>query len=168
MKNNFSRYKIKIVDSTYRCVSVNCHPITHFIAPDTKPGIQKLYVVKGVKDIFYVGITSQAMSSRFRIGFIDDGHYGYHGYKWKDKIKQAEVLVWTFPEKDTKYSEAIEGELVYFIREKTGKWPKHQMEIHFHSDVTMNQKRAAENILKNIMKKQKPDINKVMAVEGKK
>jgi len=28
--------------------------------------------------------------------------------------------------------EAIEAELVYFIREKTGNWPKYQMEIHFH------------------------------------
>lgn len=158
MINNFNRYKIKIVDSTCRCVSVNGHTITHFIAPDTKPGIQKLYVVKDGKNIFYVGITSQAMSSRFRIGFVDDGHYGYHGYKWKNKIKQAEVLVWTFTEKDSKYLEAIEGELVYFIRERTGKWPEFQMEIHFHSDVTMKQRRTAANILKNIMKKQKSDI----------
>jgi len=136
---------------------VNGQPTAHFISPDTKPGLQKIYVVKDGKDICYVGITSQSISSRLRTGFVDDGHYGYHGYMWKDKLKRAELLVWTFPEKDSKYSEAIEAELVYFTREQTGKWPKYQMEIHFHSDITMNQTRTAEKIFKIIMNKQKSD-----------
>lgn len=88
-------------------MEVNGEQITHFIAPDTKSGIQKLYVIKDGKDICYAGITSQSMSSRLRMGFIDDGHYGYHGYKWKDKLKQAELLVWTFPNKDPEYLEAV-------------------------------------------------------------
>ena len=147
--NKFNRYKIQIADSSCRCIEVNGQQITHFVAPDTKSGIQKLYVVRDSKDICYVGITSQPMSSRLRTGFIDDGHYGYHGYKWKDKLKQAELLVWTFPDIAKDSIEAIEGELVYLIRNRTGKWPKYQMEIHFHPDVSDKEKRIAE-ILANI------------------
>ena len=82
--------------------------------------------------ICYVGITSQSMSSRLRIGFIDNGHYGYHGYKWKDRLEQAELLIWTFPDLKKECVEAIEAEMVYYIRNRTGNWPKYQMEIHFH------------------------------------
>jgi hypothetical protein len=144
--NKFNRYKIRIVDSVCRCIEVNGQQTTHFIAPDTKSGIQKLYVVKHGKDICYVGITSQPISSRLRTGFISDGHYGYHGYKWKDKLKQAELLVWTFPGIARDCIEAIEAELVYFIREKTGKWPKYQMEIHFHR-ASESEKQVAASIL---------------------
>ena len=52
-------YKIEIIDSLYHCIEVNGQETSHFIAPDTKSGIQKLYVVKDGKDICYVGITSQ-------------------------------------------------------------------------------------------------------------
>ena len=99
MINKFNIYKIQIIGSACRCIEVNGQQTTHFVAPDTESGIQKLYVVKESKDICYVGITSQPMSSRLRIGFIDYGHYGYHGYKWKDKLKQAELLVWAFPDR---------------------------------------------------------------------
>ena len=147
MINKFNRYKIQIIDSACRCIEVNGQQTIHFVAPDTKSGIQKLYVVRDSKDICYVGITSQPMSSRLRIGFIDDGHYGYHGYKWKDKLKQAELLVWAFPD-TAKYSiEAIEGELVYLVRNRTGKWPKYQMEIHFHPDASDKEKRIAETLV---------------------
>ena len=132
MVNKFNRYKIQIVDTTCRCIEINGQQTTRFIAPDTKSGIQKLYVVKDGTDICYVGITSRPISSRLRDGFVDNGHYGYHGYKWKDKLKQAELLIWSFPDKEQGFVEAIEGELVYLIRNQTGKWPKYQMEIHFH------------------------------------
>ena len=147
MINKFNRYKIQIVESSCRCIEVNGQQITHFVAPDTKSGIQKLYVVKDSRDICYVGITSQPMSSRLRIGFIDEGHYGYHGYKWKDKIKQAELLVWTFSHRTKDSVEAIEGELVYLIRNRTGRWPKYQMEIHFHPDASDKEKQIAETLV---------------------
>lgn len=137
-ESNCNRYKISIADSSYHCIEVNDQQTTHFIAPDTKSGIQKLYIIKEGEEIYYVGITSQSMISRLRIGFIDNGHYGYHGYKWKDKLKKAELLVFTFPDiadnddKARDHIEAVEAELVYYIREKTGSWPKYQMEIHFH------------------------------------
>ena len=144
--NKCNRYNIQIVGSACRCLEVNGQQTTHFIAPDTEPGIQKLYVVKEGKYICYVGITSQPMSSRLRIGFIDDGHYGYHGYKWKDKLKQAELLVWDFPGTAKDSIEAIEAELVYYIREKTGSWPKYQMEIHFH-EASEAERQIAKSIL---------------------
>ena len=149
-ETQFNRYKIKIVDSACRCMEVNGHPITHFIAPDTKSGIQKLYVIRDGKAICYVGITSQSISSRLRLGFFDDGHNGYHGYKWKDKLKEAELLVWNFPEDTDRHVEAIEAELVYFIREKTSNWPKYQMEIHFHG-ATEEERKVAKSILAELI-----------------
>lgn len=151
MVREFNRYEVQIADSACRCIEGNGRQIAHFVAPDTKSGIQKLYVVKDGKDICYVGITSQSMSSRLRIGFIDDGHYGYHGYKWKDKLKQAELLVWTFPDLAKDAVEAIEAELVYYIREKTGSWPKYQMEIHFHA-ASADERQTARLILDHCLK----------------
>jgi hypothetical protein len=144
--NKFNRYKIQIVGSACRCVEVNGEQTACFIAPDTESGIQKLYVVMDGRDICYVGITSQPMSSRLRIGFVTSGHYGYHGYKWKDKLGQAELLVWTFPDTAKDSIEAIEAELVYYIREKTGNWPKYQMEIHFH-EASEAERQVAKSIL---------------------
>jgi len=144
--NKFNRYKIRIIDSACRCMEVNGQQTTHFVAPDTEPGIQKIYIVKDSKDICYVGTTSQPMSSRLRTGFIDNGHYGYHGYKWKDKLKRAQLLVWAFPSVSRDSIEAIEAELVYYIRKKTGNWPKYQMEIHFHK-ASESQKQFAKTIL---------------------
>ena len=146
MINKFNRYKIRIIDSACRCMEVNGQQTTHFVAPDTEPGIQKIYIVKDSKDICYVGTTSQPMSSRLRTGFIDNGHYGYHGYKWKDKLKRAQLLVWAFPSVSRDSIEAIEAELVYYIRKKTGNWPKYQMEIHFHK-ASESQKQFAKTIL---------------------
>jgi len=145
--DKFNRYKIQVIDSACRCTEVNCQQTTHFIAPDTEPGIQKLYVVKDGKDICYVGTTSQPMSSRLRIGFVDSGHYGYHGYKWKAKLEQAELLVWAFPKSVKDSVEAIEAELVYYIRKKTGNWPKYQMEIHLHPDASDQEKHIAETLV---------------------
>ena len=146
MINKFNRYKIQIVDSACHCIEVNGQQAIHFVAPDTESGIQKLYVVKDGSEICYVGTTSQPMSSRLRIGFVDNSHYGYHGYKWKDKLKQAELLVWAFPDTAKNSIEAIEAELVYYIREKTGSWPKYQMEIHFH-EASKSEMYVARSIL---------------------
>ncbi|MFO7773905.1 MAG: hypothetical protein R6V59_08265 [Dehalococcoidia bacterium] len=151
MEGEFNRYKIQIVDSVCRCTEVNGQQAAHFIAPDTQSGIQKLYVVKDGEDICYVGITSQPMSSRLRIGFIDDGHYGYHGYKWKDKLRRAELLAWTFPDMARNRVEAIEAELVYYIRKRTGNWPRYQMEIHFH-EASEEERRIARLILDQCLK----------------
>ena len=128
-----NRYRLKLSKSDYQCLAVNGEQMSHFIAPDTKAGIQKLYVLVGGREVLYIGITSQSMSSRLRSGFTADGTNGYHGYKWIGKIEQADLLVWCFPNEEQSIIEAVEGELVYLIRNRTGKWPKYQMEIHFHN-----------------------------------
>lgn len=148
--DNYNSYKLRISKSDYICIEANGEEVNHFIAPDTKAGGKKLYVVKNGRDIYYVGITSQSISSRLRDGFKAEGEHGYHGYKWKDKIKQAELLIWSFPGSTQDHVEAIEAELVYFIREKTGKWPKYQMEIHFHG-ASEKQRQVAESILGNCL-----------------
>ena len=58
----------------------------------------------------------------------------------------AELLVWCFPDATSEQVEAVEAELVYYIREKTGQWPKYQMEIHFHG-ATESEKEIAKSIL---------------------
>ena len=143
---NFNRYKLAVSPSHYQCTEVNGKKLNHFIAPDTNAGIPKLYVVRNGNGILYVGITSQGMSSRLWYGFKASGEKGYYGYKWKDKITEAELLIWRFPGSTQKHIEAIEAELVYFIREKTGQWPKYQMEIHFHG-TSESDRQVAESIL---------------------
>lgn len=101
------------------------------IYPDIADKLPKLYVVKHGKEICYVGITKQDIRKRLRYGFSAQGNHGYYGYKWKD-LATVDLLIWSFPDRTTDHVEAIEAELVYFIREKTGKWPTYQMEIHFH------------------------------------
>jgi predicted GIY-YIG superfamily endonuclease len=141
-----NRYQIRVSKTDYRCISVNGKPTGHFITPDTKPGRQKLYVLKNSKEVYYVGVTSLSMSSRLRSGYRAKGEHGYYGYKWIGKISRAELLVWCFTKSHRARAEAIEGELVYLIRNRTGKWPKYQMEIHFHPDASDREKQIAETL----------------------
>lgn len=142
--NACNRYKLRIFKGGFLPVEANGDKVDHFLPPDTK-AVPKIYVVKHNRDICYVGITSQSISSRLRVGFKAEGEHGYHGYKWKDEIEQADLLIWAF-DKGTNI-ESIEAELVYFIREKTGKWPKYQMEIHFHHGATKRDEQTAKSIL---------------------
>ena len=144
--DNYNRYQMKLSKSDYKCLTVNGETISHFIAPDTKTGTQKLYVLKNDNEIFYVGITSGPMSSRLRSGFRARGEHGYHGYKWIGKITRADLLIWCFSDKKQSFTEAVEAELVYLIRNYTGKWPKYQMEIHFHG-ASKSEMQIAESIL---------------------
>jgi predicted GIY-YIG superfamily endonuclease len=125
---------------------VNGNTTEHFITPDTKAGIQKLYVLKNGKEIYYIGVTSLSISSRLRIGYRAKGEQGYHGYKWIGKISRAELLVWCFNEGNRSHTEAIEGELVYLVRNRIGKWPTYQMEIHFHPDASEKERQIAETL----------------------
>jgi len=145
--SSVNRYEVKVSKTDYKCISVNGKTTDHFIAPDTKAGIQKLYVLKSGNVIYYIGVTSLSMSSRLRIGYRAKGEQGYHGYKWIGKISRAELLVWCFTEDDRSPIEAIEGELVYLVRNRTGKWPTYQMEIHFHPDASDKEKQIAETLV---------------------
>jgi len=144
---SLNRYEIKVSKTDYKCISVNGKSTDHFITPDTEAGKQKLYVLKNSKELYYVGVTSRPMSARLRIGYRAKGEQGYHGYKWIGKIARAELLVWCFTKSRRPHVEAIEGELVYLIRNRTGKWPKYQMEIHFHPDASDKEKQIAKTLV---------------------
>jgi len=143
--NSYNKYRIQIVDSKFRCIEANGEQGQGFLYPDVSDNLPKLYVVKRGKDIYYVGITRQDIRKRLRQGFSAKGEHGYYGYKWKNQ-EIAELLIWSFHDSTQEHVEAIEAELVYFIREKTGKWPKYQMEIHFHG-ASEKQRQIAESIL---------------------
>ncbi|MBT9137995.1 MAG: hypothetical protein DDT31_00539 [Syntrophomonadaceae bacterium] len=113
-------------------IEMSGHKVKSFTPPDTKNKLPKLYVVKSGSEVIYVGVTSQSIQSRLRYGLKAQGKGGYHGYKWKD-LSEVDILIWHFPNESRDYVEAVEAELVYLFRKCTGKWPKHQMEIHFHN-----------------------------------
>lgn len=143
--NNYNKYRIKIADSKVKCIEANGERGKRFLYPDSTNKLPKLYVVKNSNDIYYVGITTQNIRERLRQGFNAKGEHGYYGYKWQNQ-DIVELLVWSFPDSTKDHVEAIEAELVYFIRERTGDWPKYQMEIHFHG-ASESEKQVAKSIL---------------------
>ena len=147
MKNTqtYNKYRIRIADGKFQCIEANGEQRQKFLYPDVLDNLPKLYVVKNNKDIYYVGISTQDIRRRLRQGFSAQGEHGYHGYKWKNQ-GVVELLIWSFPDSTQEHVEAIEAELVYFIRRKTDKWPKYQMEIHFHG-ASDKQRRTASAIL---------------------
>lgn len=98
-----------------------------------KNGVSKIYIVKHENDFLYVGTTVQSLTARFRYGLNADGKKGYHGYKWKHK-ESVDLYVWCFEALDKTQIESIEAELAFLIRDKTGKWPLSQNEIHFNNE----------------------------------
>ena len=142
---NHNKYVIQIAGLKFQCIEANGERGKGFTSPDILDDRPKLYIVKKGKIIYYVGITIQDIRKRLRYGFIATGNHGYYGYKWKS-LDMVELLVWCFPSSTMEQLEAVEAELVYFIREKTGKWPKYQMEIHFHG-ASESEMQVARSIL---------------------
>lgn len=123
---------------------------------------RKLYLVYQGKEILYVGEAHTSIKTRFQRGctsfnyFVKNGSSrgGYKGYKWlnkKDnpfrKIKVLAVVFDTTKDEDRAFVEAVEGELVYLIRNEFGYWPKFQNEIHFSNCD------GAKEIAREILKK---------------
>jgi hypothetical protein len=107
---------------------------------------RKLYIVHYNDEILYVGEANTSIKTRFQRGctsfnfFIknDKTRGGYKGYKWLSNVDNVHrnlfVSVAIFNKKydiNRSFIEAIEGELVYLVRNKLGYWPKFQNEIHF-------------------------------------
>jgi hypothetical protein len=130
--------------------------------------VRLIYLVKNQDDFLYVGEAKSCLKTRLSRGFYSYRHYkrtnkkrgGYGGYKWIDLfdkdnqevsfVNKLDIVAILF---DTSFNEtrhkieAIEGELVYIIKKKTGKWPLYQNEIHFN-----NRYKDAENIAEKIFK----------------
>lgn len=122
--------------------------IKSFEKPVTENKLLKIYIIKNGIDVVYVGITSQSIRNRFRYGLRARGKGGYHGYKFKN-LNKINLIIFCFNKDNIGRIEAIEAEIVYLVRNRTGNWPKHQTEIHFHK-ATKEEKRIAHLIYKTV------------------
>ncbi|MBU1179723.1 hypothetical protein KJ885_02165 [Patescibacteria group bacterium] len=120
-----------------------------FISPATLNKVPKIYLIRYKSKVIYVGITAQSISNRLRYGLNAQGKNGYHGYKWKKIKEPLRLCIYTFKNDTEERVEAIEAEIVYLIRNKTGAWPEYQTEIHFHN-ATESEKKIAERIYNEI------------------
>ena len=117
-----------------------------FSNPSTIRGVAKLYTVTRNKELLYVGIAKQPMSSRVNGGLKAKGKNGYHGYKWKTIRDELQLRVWFVKENGKFISlsdmEAIEAEVAYACRNQSGQWPSFQNEIHFQQTKEKHRKVA--------------------------
>lgn len=120
-----------------------------------KKGNRKIYLVSDGNSIIYIGEANNSIQIRLRRGFTSFNHYvktgkatgGYKGYKWlnpeMNEVNKLTLHVVIFDSSyDSKRTEieAIEGELVYEVRNKTQNWPSCQNEIHFSNVEGANEK----------------------------
>jgi hypothetical protein len=125
---------------------------------------RKIYIVCNDKTILYVGEADTSVKLRLQRGSYAYNYFkkhgkslnGYKGYKWLDDARNEiqslslHVIIFNSSYDDNRAEiEAIEGELVYEIRNQTGSWPECQNEIHFSNVVDANSK--AQQILKEFM-----------------
>ena len=92
----------------------------------------KLYVISHDHKPVYVGSANKGMDDRLRQGFRNR-----YTYAWRHHLAgtNPNVDVWLQEGGDTDnlvFVKAVEAEVVFLIRQKTGQWPKYQTEIHFH------------------------------------
>lgn len=162
MKYKFEEYLLKLNDA------VDDDTCRLALSPSTGLALlkerRKLYVVHIENEIIYVGEAHTSLKKRFQRGCTSYNFFrrnnnvargGYKGYKWLNKqenlSRNLNVSVAIF---DSEYDEkrniieAVEGELVYLIRNKHGYWPKFQNEIHFSN--CEEAKEIAEGILEKI------------------
>ena len=112
-----------------------------------------LYIIKNNHQFLYVGEAKSNLKNRVSRGFVsyrfwkrnEQARNGYKGYKWIELFDQKESIItldelslkcFLFDESrndDREFIEAIEGELVFIIRNQTGQWPLYQNEIHFNN-----------------------------------
>lgn len=121
--------------------------------------VPKIYILRNETEIVYVGFTSQNIGARLSGGMWADGRAGYHGYKWRNE-KELDLYVIVFEDnltdgkKDPKKEiyETIEAELVFTIRQSTGRYPAFQNEIHFHNKYLDDVQETVEEIYNLINK----------------
>lgn len=127
-----------------------------FKSPVTSLKQPKLYILKAKGRVVYIGYTSQSVGSRFYGGLKADGQNGYYGYQWR-RYDKLDLVVFCFPpfskiekerEREEKFAQAVEAELVFLVRESTGKWPECQNEIHFFNN--NKAKKVAASIFNSI------------------
>ncbi len=145
MIDEIEKYKLHLIDKNNFSCSIKLVPN---IGKALLQERRKLYIISNGTEILYVGETNTSIKKRFQRGSVFYNYYkrndeqkargGYKGYKWFNTVenihRELDVLAIVFHDsKDghREFVEAVEGELVYLVRHKTGEWPKFQNEIHF-------------------------------------
>lgn len=140
---DYTRFNLTIENGKLICKDERLNSKDPILAKYNSSELAKLYLIKDSDFYQYVGTTFQPIKKRLNQGMNANGSYGYHGYKWKTK-SEIELFVWTFEGIDKTQIENIEAELVYFIREKYGKWVQSQNEIHFNNEFPFGRVLARE------------------------
>lgn len=143
MKYQFENYQLQIVDNIDSTSNIRIEPNKGQALLKER---RKIYLISRANEILYVGEANSSIKTRFQRSSNSFNYYvrnniargGYKGYKLFDKeknpIRNLSVLAVIFNEDadhERGFVEAVEGELVYLIRQKTGNWPLFQNEIHF-------------------------------------
>jgi hypothetical protein len=121
--------------------------------------IPKLYIVHQRNKINYVGYAGKPFAAILKYGLNPKSSKGYAGYKWRHEEEVA-ITIFTFATTNTAikdaekrlFVEAVEAKIVYGIRNRTGRWPEYQNEIHFSNSNTAEVRICAEKILDKIFK----------------
>jgi hypothetical protein len=143
MEYKLEQYNLKLIDAEDNSCKAELSPKNGNALLKER---RKLYIIRSENEVLYVGEANTSIKTRFQRGCTSFNYFtrnekarnGYKGYKWLDKVNNLKrnltVSVVVFNEEyDAKrhFIEAIEGELVYLTRQKSGYWPKFQNEIHF-------------------------------------
>ncbi len=148
-----NRYRIGLGNREIKSIEIDGQKVQGFKHHDNDGKVWKMYMVKSGEEVAYIGATTQGIRNRLRSGLLKvEGkgvYHGYHGYKWQD-LSEVEILIWCLPTESRDTVKALEAELVYLFRHHLGKWPKYQMEIHFHSDVTKDVTMTAKELFNSI------------------
>lgn len=162
MKYQYCDYKIKVIKDKGFYPIDNNGKKNEYQKPCTIKNHPKIYIFTKNNEAYYIGYTTQPLSSRFRVA-IDaaiNTKNSYKGYQW---IKEEAILklhVFCFEEsveantRHSKMFENMESEIVYLYKKKFDKWPTFQSEIHFYERIgsTKNVKIWASRIFKEIFK----------------
>lgn len=109
----------------------------NFTAPVTLSN-GKIYVISDNLQIIYVGVTSQSIGTRLRMGqeHFKNPKNGYYGYKWLNEERNLFLDIFVSEDGETiddnEFIETVEAEVAYLVRNLDGQWPANQTEIHFH------------------------------------
>jgi len=141
-------YKLELSDQRIdRWINLESNTIIRTLGKPLTSSIYKIYVLHSIKkqEILYIGTTKMSLKSRINGGLKANGNNGYHGYQWKN-LNEINISIWVFPNLSKKHIENIEAELAFIVRLETGKWPKHQNEIHFNNSFGISGNKLAKEI----------------------
>lgn len=110
-----------------------------------------VYVGSSTRDKHYPLVTIQSgMNRKYNYKWVAssytelEAHFFTYGNITNYPIVQSYMAGKSKEEQIMAFIEAIEAEIVYAIRSKTGRWPRYQNEIHFHYPLSQDPKIIAE------------------------